>query len=114
MRGQGIRIRRALRRAVALFLTTLALWLLGLVCDLGAAAQRLGESPRFVAAALQAELGPVKGGEGAWESRAAWNRAPSSSPPPAAGPSRDRGRDMASPHDTKKSPDHSGLSRKIT
>lgn len=74
MRGQGIKIRRALRRAVALFLTTLALWLLGLVCDLGAAAQRLGESPRFVAAALQAELGPVKGGEGAWESLDFWQR----------------------------------------
>lgn len=49
--------KRALRRIAALFFATVALWLLNLTCDFGAACVRLGESSAFVAAALRAELG---------------------------------------------------------
>ena len=42
MKGQGIRWKRLLRRAAALFFATIAIWLLGLTCDFGAACARLG------------------------------------------------------------------------
>lgn len=74
MKGQGFRWGRALRRAAALFFATLAVWLLGLTCDLGAACVRLGESSAFVAAALRAELGPETWEEGAWADLDRWQR----------------------------------------
>ena len=56
---QKIQWGRLLRRAAALFLATLAVWVLPLCTGAGAASalRELGENPRFVAAALQAELG---------------------------------------------------------
>lgn len=58
-KGQG-RWTRMLRRGVALFLTTVTVWVLSLAADMGAAAETfrtLAESPAFVSAALRAELG---------------------------------------------------------
>ena len=58
-KGQG-RWTRLLRRGVALFLTTVTVWVLSLTADMGAAAETfrtLAESPAFVSAALRAELG---------------------------------------------------------
>ena len=58
-KGQG-RWTRMLRRGVALFLTTVTVWVLSLTADMGAAAETfrtLAESPAFVSAALRAELG---------------------------------------------------------
>lgn len=49
--------KRTLRRIAALFFATVALWLMSLTCDFGAACVRLGENSAFVAAALRAELG---------------------------------------------------------
>ena len=56
---QKIQWGRLLRRAAALFLSTLAVWVLPLCTGAGAASalRELGENPQFVAAALQAELG---------------------------------------------------------
>lgn len=57
---------RALRRAAALFLATLTVWLLSLTTDVGSAAaafRSLAESPAFVSAALRAELGALPGAE---------------------------------------------------
>lgn len=74
MKGQGFRWKRALRRAAALFFATLALWLLGLTCDLGAACVKLGESSAFVAAALSAELGTQVSEDGPWADLNRWQR----------------------------------------
>ena len=60
-KGQG-RWTRMLRRGVALFLTTVTVWVLSLTADMGAAAETfrtLAESPAFVSAALRAELGSL-------------------------------------------------------
>ena len=57
---QNIHWSRLLRRALALFLATLAAWLLLVCAGAGAAAnafKSLGESSAFVSAALAAELG---------------------------------------------------------
>ena len=56
---QRIQWGRLLRRAAALFLATLAVWVLPLCTGAGAAdaLRGLGENPLFVAAALEAELG---------------------------------------------------------
>ncbi len=57
-RGQGGFI-RSLRRGTALFLATMALWVLSLTTDFSGAGETiriLGDSPAFVAAALSAEL----------------------------------------------------------
>lgn len=66
-RGQGHNgWTRGLRRAVALFMATVTLWLLSLTTDFSGAAQAirtLGESPAFVAAALSVELGPLPQGD---------------------------------------------------
>lgn len=59
---QNIHWSRLLRRALALFLATLAAWLLLVCAGAGAAAnafKSLGESSAFVSAALAAELGEV-------------------------------------------------------
>ena len=63
---QKIQWGRLLRRAAALFLATLAVWVLPLCTGAGAASalRELGENPWFVAAGLQAGLGPPSG-EGA-------------------------------------------------
>lgn len=66
MKGQGIRWLRPLRRAAALFFAVIALWLLALTADPGAACIRLGESSAFVAAALRVELGPEVWGNTPW------------------------------------------------
>ena len=62
-RGQGPgQWTKVLRRGAALFLATVTVWVLSLTADMGAAAETfrtLAESPAFVAAALQAELGHV-------------------------------------------------------
>lgn len=58
-RGQG-GWSKLFRRGIALFLTTVTIWVLSLTADMGAAAQTiqtLAESPAFVSAALRAELG---------------------------------------------------------
>lgn len=65
-KGQG-RWTRMLRRGVALFLTTVTVWVLSLTADMGAAAETfrtLAESPAFVSAALRAELGNLPEEEG--------------------------------------------------
>lgn len=74
MKAHGIHWKRTLRRIIALFLATLALWLLGLTCDFGAACVRLGESSAFVAAALQAELGPETWDDGPLAQMDRWQR----------------------------------------
>lgn len=61
--GRNIRWGRLLRRAAALFLATIGLWLLLIGAGAGAvsgAAEALGESGDFVSAALRTELGPAK------------------------------------------------------
>lgn len=60
------KIRRVLRRAAALFLATITVWLLTLTANMGAAAETfrsLGENSNFISAALRAELGEVSSGE---------------------------------------------------
>lgn len=66
--------KRTLRRVAALFFATLALWLLSLTCDWGAACVRLGESSAFVAAALHAELGPETWDDGPLAQMGHWQR----------------------------------------
>ncbi len=72
-RGRGGRWKRAARRFAALFFATLALWLLGLTCDPGAACAKLGESAAFVSTALRLELGE-DAPAGAWEGLGRWDR----------------------------------------
>lgn len=66
---------RLLRRAAALFLATLAVWVLPLCTGAGAtsALRELGEDPGFVAAALEAELG-LDPGEGPLAALDGWGR----------------------------------------
>lgn len=71
MRGHGIRM---LRRSIALFLAVVAIWLLALTCDPGEACVRLGESSAFVAAALQAELGPETWTDTPWNQLTRWQQ----------------------------------------
>jgi len=71
MRGQGI---RWLRRTIALFLAVITIWLLALTCDPGEACVRLGESSAFVAAALQAELGPETWSDTPWNRLTRWQQ----------------------------------------
>ncbi len=71
MRGQGF---RWLRRSVALFLAVVAIWLIALTCDPGEACLRLGESSAFVAAALQAELGPETWRDTPWNQLTHWQQ----------------------------------------
>lgn len=63
MRRSGKKgVRRALRRVAAFFLATVTVWFFTLTINLGAAVETfrsLGESPRFVTAAIQAELGQL-------------------------------------------------------
>ena len=66
---------RVLRRTAALFLATIAVWLLALTTNWGAAAEALrslGERPEFVSAALRAELGNLSAGEGPLEGMSPW------------------------------------------
>lgn len=72
---QKIQWGRLLRRAAALFLATLAVWVLPLCTGAGAASalRELGENPRFVAAALQAELG-LPSEEGPLAALDSWGR----------------------------------------
>ncbi len=75
-KGRGV-IRRVLRRAAALFLATMAVWLLTLTANVGAAAEAfrsLGESPEFVSAALRAELGEVSVQEDAFHEMNTWQK----------------------------------------
>lgn len=74
MNAQKIHWGKVLRRSVALFLAVVALWLLGLTCDFGAACVRLGESSAFVLAALRAELGTETWAEDAWSQLSQWDR----------------------------------------
>lgn len=74
MKGQGINWKRALRRMAALFFATLALWLMSLTCDFGAACQRLGESAALISAALQAQLGPKTWGNSPLAQMDQWQR----------------------------------------
>ena len=71
MRLQGF---RWLRRSVALFLAVVAVWLLALTCDPGEACVRLGESSAFVAAALQAEMGPEIWRDTPWNRLTPWQQ----------------------------------------
>ena len=71
MKGQGL---RWLRRTVALFLAVVTIWLLAVTCDPGEACLRLGESSAFVAAALQAELGPETWRDTPWNQLTHWQR----------------------------------------
>ena len=74
MKGKKFPWARALRWTAALFFATIAIWLLGLTCDVGAACTRLGESSAFVAAALRTELGPETWAEGTWAGMDRWQR----------------------------------------
>ena len=71
MKRQGIRM---LRRTIALFLAVVAVWLLSLTCDPGAACSRLSEDSAFVAAALQAELGPNTWSDTSWNQLTHWQQ----------------------------------------
>lgn len=90
-KGQGRR-GRALRRAAALFLATVTVWLLSLTANFAAAAdtfRALAESPAFVTAALRAELGEVDTGTGATDDMPPWQKfILSQSPTLMAGESR--------------------------
>lgn len=70
-------IRRVFRRAAALFLATVTVWLLTLTANMGAAMEAfrsLGESSDFVSAALRAELGEVPTGEGPLDGLNTWQK----------------------------------------
>lgn len=71
---QKLRWAKLLRRGIALFLATFALWLLSITCDLGAACVRLGESSAFVSAALQAGLGVNLQQENEWSGLNRWQK----------------------------------------
>lgn len=71
---QKLRWAKLLRRGIALFLATFALWLLSITCDLGAACVRLGESSAFVSAALQAGLGVNLQKENEWSGLNRWQK----------------------------------------
>ena len=77
-RGQGPgQWTKVLRRGAALFLATVTVWVLSLTADMGAAAETfrtLAESPAFVAAALQAELGHVETGTDTLDALESWQR----------------------------------------
>lgn len=77
-RGQGPgQWTKVLRRGAALFLATVTVWVLSLTADMGAAAETfrtLAESPAFVAAALQAELGHVETGTDTLDALERWQR----------------------------------------
>ena len=68
---------RLLRRSLALFLATLAVWAL-LVCSGGGSAanafRSLGQDPGFVSAALSAELGQVAEDDGPLSGLSGWAR----------------------------------------
>jgi stage II sporulation protein P len=72
--GQGISWRRVLRRVCALFFATVALWLLWLTCDFGAAWERLGESSAFLVAALRAQLGEETWSDSPWSALSSCQR----------------------------------------
>ena len=77
MRRKRQEWKKVLRRAAALFLATLGLWILTLAADIDAASQilqRLGESPQFVAAALRTELGEILPEEGPTGELDYWQR----------------------------------------
>ncbi|MEG2096839.1 MAG: stage II sporulation protein P [Pseudoflavonifractor sp.] len=62
MGKKGIRWSKLLRRGAALFMATMALWVLGITAGAGggtAALERLGQDGRVVSALLQTELGRV-------------------------------------------------------
>ena len=70
-------VRRVLRRAAALFLATIAVWLLALTVNFGAAAEvfrSLGKNPGFVSAALRAELGEISAGKEALSTMNTWQK----------------------------------------
>jgi stage II sporulation protein P len=73
-KGQGVSWGRVLRRVCALFFAAVALWLLGLTCDFGAAWTRLGESSSFVAAALRAQLGTERWSDSPWAALSDWQQ----------------------------------------
>ena len=66
--------KRLLRRSVALFLATLAVWLLLLCGGASGALRSLGESGGFVATALAAELGQAPEGDGPLSLLDGWDR----------------------------------------
>lgn len=77
--GRNIRWGRLFRRAAALFLATIGLWLLLMGAGAGAvsgAAEALGESGDFVSAALRTELGPAKADPLTFWGRLAVNQSP--------------------------------------
>lgn len=65
---------KLLRRGLALFLATFALWLLSITCDLGAACVRLGESSAFVSATLRAGLGSKSQNGDNWSGLSRWQQ----------------------------------------
>lgn len=69
-----IQWKKIIRRSFALCFATIALWLLGLTCDFGAACMRLGESSAFVSAALRAELGCFACIDDEWGQLDRWQR----------------------------------------
>ncbi len=71
MKKQGFRF---LRRTAALFLAVVACWLLALTCNPGEMCARLGENSAFVAAALQAELGPDTWSDTPWNQMTYWQQ----------------------------------------
>ncbi|NCB63779.1 MAG: stage II sporulation protein P [Clostridia bacterium] len=75
-KGQG-RWSRLLRRAAALFLATVTVWVLSLTANIAAAAdtfRALAESPAFVSAALRAELGEVEAVGGVIGGMTSWQK----------------------------------------
>ena len=74
MKIKRFRWTKLLRRCAALFLATVAIWLLSLTCDPGAACRRLGESAAFVSTMLQAQLGPDTWTESSWNSLNRWQK----------------------------------------
>ena len=75
--GDRIQWGRVFRRGAALFMATIAGWVLLLCTGAGAAGdtfRALGESPAFVSAALSAELGSVPDREGPLGELGVWDR----------------------------------------
>ncbi len=73
---QRIQWGRLFRRSTAVFLATLAVWMLVVCAGAGTAAgalQQLGENGAFVSSLLAAELGGARGG-GLWEGLDGWGR----------------------------------------
>ena len=107
---QKIKWGRLFRRGAALFLATIALWLLLMGAGAGAvtgAAEILGSSEDFVTAALRTELGPVHDGALSFWQRLAVEQSPLLAANPAGGTKPEA--PLESLPDAQPAPDHDDI-----